>query len=162
MNSRGWKIVLVVSFVLNIFLIGGVAGGAYQWISAQHAREAAAAAAPRVALRFAADGLSPERQQEFKAALREARRGARVYARAGRDARSDVLALMDAPKLDRAALDAALARAREADANLRTHVERSLVDFVAKLSPEERVIFVEGLRHRGQWRQPSAQKPAAQ
>jgi uncharacterized membrane protein len=160
MNSRGWKIVLVVSFVLNIFLVGGVAGGAYQWFSAQHAREAAAA--PRVALRFAADGLSPERQQQFKAALREARRDARVYARAGRDARRDVLALMDAPKLDRAALDAALARAREADANLRVHVERSLVDFVAKLSPEERVIFVEGLRHRGQWRQPAAQKPPAQ
>lgn len=154
MNGRGWKVFLVGSLVLNAFLLGGIAGGAYQWFSAQRAHEAAPAA--RVALRFAADALAPERRQQFLDAIRDARRDGREYARAGREARRDVLDLLAAPQLDRAALDAALARTREADMALRIRVERAVADFAATLSPEERMTFAAGLRQRGQWREPAA------
>lgn len=154
MNGRGWKYSLVGSLVLNAFLIGGVAGGAYQWLSAHGTHETAAA--PRAALRFAADELSTERQQQFLDAIRDARRSGREYARAGREARREVLDLLAAPQLDRAALDAALARTRNADIALRTQVEGAVADFAATLSPEERMKFAAGLRQRGEWREPAA------
>jgi uncharacterized membrane protein len=156
MNGRGWKFFLVASLVLNAFLVGGIAGGAYQWLSALRTHESAPA--PRVALRFAADELSPERQQQFLDAIKDARREGREYARAGREARRDVLDLLAAPQVDHAALDAALARTRDADAELRIQLERAVTDFAATLSPQERMKFAAGLRQRGQWREPPAAK----
>jgi uncharacterized membrane protein len=151
MSDRSLKFVLVASLVFNAFLLGGIAGGAYQWFAAHdHARHAP----PRTALRFAADELSPQRQREFVEALRAARMTARADARAGREGRRDVLSLLAAPQLDRAALDAALARTRAADSALRAQVESGVADFAATLTPEERLRFADGLREAGQWRQP--------
>ncbi|BCG00892.1 hypothetical protein PPGU19_054600 [Paraburkholderia sp. PGU19] len=157
MSGRAWKFLLVGSLVLNVFLIGGVAGGAYQWFVAHGGVTAASQPQPR-ALRFAAEGLSAERQQQFVDALKDARREAREYARDGREDRREVLRLLAAPQLDRAALDVALNRTREADIALRSRVEQSVADFAATLSPDERVKFAEGLRERGQWRLAQAQQ----
>ena len=157
MSGRAWKFLLVGSLVLNVFLIGGVAGGAYQWYVARGGATAATQPQSR-ALRFAAEGLSAERQQQFVDALKDARREARAYARDGREDRREVLRLLAAPQLDRAALDVALNRTREADIALRSRVEQSVADFAATLSPDERVKFAEGLRERGQWRLAQAQQ----
>ncbi|MBN3766275.1 periplasmic heavy metal sensor [Burkholderia sp. Ac-20365] len=162
MSGRAWKFLLVGSLVLNVFLIGGVAGGAYQWFAA-HGRTTATAAQPQPrALRFAAEELSVERQRQFVDALKDARREAREYAREGRDDRREVLRLLAAPQLDRTALDQALNRTREADIALRSRVEQGVADFAATLSPEERVKFAEGLRERGQWRIAQAQQQRQQ
>jgi len=152
MNSRSWKVVLVVSLVLNVFLLGAIAGGAYRWYAARDA--AAPLAAQQRALRFAAQTLSAERQKAFAESLRNGRRDGRQLAREAREARREVLRLLAAPQLDRAALDAALARTREADSGLRAKVESSVADFAATLSPQERVEFADSLRLRGQWREP--------
>jgi uncharacterized membrane protein len=154
MNGRSWKFVLVASLVLNVFLLGAIAGGAYKWFAAHGAN--APLAQQRTALRFAAQTLSAERQQAFIDGLKDARRDARQFAREGREGRREVLRLLAAPQLDRAALDAALARTRAADSSLRAQVEGSVVDFAASLSPEERVRFAESLKLRGQWRDPAA------
>jgi uncharacterized membrane protein len=157
MSGRAWKFLLIGSLVLNVFLIGGVAGGAYQWFVA-HGRTTVTAAQPQPrALRFAAEELSAERQKQFIDALKSARREARDYAHEGREERREVLRLLAAPQLDRTALDMALNRTREADIALRSRVEQSVADFAATLSPDERVKFAEGLRERGQWRLPQTQ-----
>jgi len=158
MSGRAWKFLLVGSLVLNVFLIGGVAGGAYQWFAAHGSTKVAAAQPQPRALRFAAEDLSVERQKQFVDALKAARREAREYAREGRDERREVLSLLAAPQLDRTALDMALNRTREADIALRSRVEQSVADFAATLSPEERVKFADGLRERGQWRIAQAQQ----
>jgi uncharacterized membrane protein len=155
MNSRSWKAVLIASLVLNVFLLGAIVGGAYQWFAAHGANTSVA---QQRALRFAAQPLSAGRQQAFVEALKDARRDGRQFAREGREGRRDVLRLLGAPQLDRPALDAALARTRAADTNLRAQVERGVADFAATLSPEERLAFAESLKLRGQWRQP---QPAA-
>ena len=164
MNSRSWKIVLVASLVLNVFLLGAIVGGAYQWFAARGAT--APVPAQHLALRFAAQTLPAERQKAFVDGLRNARREGRQFAREGREGRREVLRLLAAPQFDRAALDAALARTRDADSNLRAQVEGSVADFAATLSPEERVKFADSLKLRGQWResQPAAnaKKPADQ
>ncbi|SIN90681.1 periplasmic heavy metal sensor [Paraburkholderia phenazinium] len=152
MSGRTWKILLAGSFVLNVFLLGAIAGGAYQWFAAHD--KIARAPQPRTALRFATDGLSPERQKQFMAALKAARRDGKDDARAGREGRHEVLALLAAPQFDRVALDAALQHTREADIALRTEVESSVADFATTLTPDERVKFAEGLKQAGQWREP--------
>lgn len=155
MNGRSWKFVLGASLVLNVFLLGAIVGGAYQWFAA-HGASAPVLAQQHTALRFAAQTLSAERQQAFIDGLKNARREGRQFASEGRDGRRDVLRLLAAPQLDRAALDAALARTRAADSSLRAQVEGSVADFAATLSPEERVRFAESLKLRGQWREPTA------
>jgi uncharacterized membrane protein len=163
MNGRSWKFALLGSAVLNVFLLGAIAGGAYQWFAA-HGTNQPVAQEPR-ALRFAAEPLSAEQRQAFLDGLKNARREGRLYAREGRDGRRDVLRLLAAPQLDRPALDAALARTRAADSSLRAMVEASVADFAATLSPEQRIEFANSLRLRGQWREaqpaPNAKKPAA-
>ncbi|MGH8779737.1 periplasmic heavy metal sensor [Paraburkholderia sp.] len=159
MNSRSWKVILSVSILLNVFLLGGIAGGAYRWF-ATHEGVAAVAGAQKNALRFAASDLSPQRQQEFLQALKEARRNGRMFARDAREGRRDVLELLAQPQLDRPALDAALARTREADSALRARVETGVADFAATLTPDERLHFAQSLREHGQWRLPPARQPA--
>ena len=157
MNGRSWKFVLAASLVLNVFLMGAIVGGAYQWFAA-HSANAPLLAQQRTALRFAAQTLPAERQQAFIDGLKNARREGRQFAREGREGRREVLRLLAAPQFDRAALDAALARTRAADSSLRAQVEGSVADFAASLSPEERIQFADSLKLRGQWREP---QPAA-
>lgn len=163
MSGRSWKIVLVVSLVLNVFLLGAIFGGAYQWFVAHGG--AAPLAAQQRALRFAAQPLSADQQKAFVDGLKSARREGRQFAREGREGRREVLRLLAAPQFDRAALDAALARTRAADGSLRAKVESSVADFAATLTPQERVKFADSLRSRGQWREPApgpnARKPDA-
>lgn len=155
MNERGWKVILVGSVVLNVFMLGAIGGGAYQWFSTHRGLHVAGMPAQHTALRFAADELTDARRQEFAAALKAARKDGRDFAREGRDGRITVLDLLAAPQLDRAAIDAALDRTRAADTALRGQVERSVVDFAATLTPDERAKFVDGLRRSGNWRLPA-------
>lgn len=164
MTGRSWKAVLAGSVLLNVFLLGAIAGGAWRWFAMHGAIPLSAQAQPdrRVALRFATDELSPERRQQFVDALKSARRDAREHAREARDDRRRVLELLAAPQLDRAALDATLARTRAADTALRAQVESGIADFAATLTPEERLKFVDGLRRSGQWRLPPQQQRKAE
>jgi uncharacterized membrane protein len=154
MNGRSSKFILVGSLVLNVFLLGSIVGGAYQWFAARGAT--APLLSQQRALRFAADTLPPDRQKAFIDGLKNARREGRQFAREGREGRREVLRLLAAPQLDRAALDAALARTRAADSTLRAQVESGVADFAATLTPEERARFADSLKLRGQWREPQA------
>jgi len=160
MTERSWKAVMIGSLVLNVFLLGSVAGGAYQLFAAHREQKTSAQQPPR-ALRFAAESLGDDREQEFVDVLKDARRDGRDYAREGREGRSEVLRALAAPQFDRAALDAALAKTRNADIALRTRVEQGVADFAARLTPDERMKFADSLKEIGQWRQAQAPKPAS-
>jgi uncharacterized membrane protein len=153
MSGKSLRYVLLASLVLNVFLLGAIGGGAYRWYAAGGA---SAVQPPRVALRFAADDLSAERQQQFLDLLKAARRAGQPYIREARDGRRDVLRLLGAPQIDRNALDAALAATRDADMAQRVAVETAVVDFASTLTPQERAQFAASLRLRGQWRDPRA------
>jgi len=145
MNSRLVRVLVIVSVLLNVFLIGGIVGGGYRWVAAQRS-VAAQQARP---LRFAAKGLSQERQQQFVEDLQQARRNSRTLAQDSRQGRLDVAQVLAAPQFDPTALDAALARTRNADVALRIRVEQTIATFAGSLSPEERVIFADGLKRDG-------------
>ncbi|MCJ0764488.1 periplasmic heavy metal sensor [Variovorax terrae] len=148
MNEPALKRGLVVSLVVNLFLVCSIAGGAWRWWASERAATAAAMAAQPRGLRFAADELSADQRRAFRVGLRDARRDAAPSLQAARDGRQEVLRLLGAPELDRAAVADALARTREADKALRARVETSVVDFAATLSPEDRQKLVSGLTRR--------------
>lgn len=151
MNDQKLKWPLIASLILNLFLIGGVASGAYHLFWSDKAPLAGKGGLH--SLRFAADKLSTERQNEFNKILRDTRQAARPLIDSAKDARTEVRTLLAATNFDRTAINTALAHVREADTALRIRTEESLVNFAESLSPEERQKLAEGLARRGPLRQ---------
>lgn len=148
-NPRRLRFWLVLSVLLNVFLIGGIGGGTWRWWSESAHRDrvasvAEATPAPR-GLRLAADGLSPVQRQAFRSSLRDARRASAELTQSSREGRAEVARLLAVPRFDRSAVDAALARTRAVDLALRQHIEAVVVDFAADLSAADREILVQGL-----------------
>jgi uncharacterized membrane protein len=146
LSSTKTRTVLVISMMLNVFLLGTVTGGAYQWIN--HEKAVQSAAQPR-GLRFAAAELPVARRQALRRALRETRRANLPMLAKAREGRIDVARSLAAPSFERAALDAALASTREADSAVRAGVEGTIADFAATLTPDERLKLVDALERRG-------------
>jgi len=138
---------LVVSIVLNVFLLGALGSGLYRW----HAQQTRLEALQQRGLRYAADQLPPERQKAFAAALRETRRDpqSRALVRAARDGRSQIAQLLAAPQLDQDALRDALSRTRDADLALRSRIEATVAAFAATLTPAERLQMVDAMERHG-------------
>ncbi len=139
------KTVLIVSLVLNIFLLGAISGGTYRWVAKQKAE----VVAQQRGLRFAAAELPQARRDQLREALRQTRRDSLPLIINARSGRLDVVQALAAPQFDRAALDAALARTREADMAVRARVETTVADFANTLTPEERLKLVDALQQHG-------------
>ena len=162
MSDRGLKIGLTVSIILNVFLIGGIAGGLAFWRLNPPVQAVATPPADgpqqRRALRFAADELAPEQRAAFLQALRQARRGSLADAREAQQHRRDLAGLIGAAPFDRAAVIGALDGARTADIAVRTRLETAVVDYAVGLSPADRAVFVRGLARTPTLRQPPARR----
>lgn len=141
MSDRNLKIGLIVSVILNVFLIGGVAGGLAFWrLNPQVSAGAAPAAGAQLRrpLRFAADDLAPAQQRAFRQTLRQARIDSLPRLREAQAHRRDLVGLLRADRFDGPAVSAALDGARDADIAVRARLEAAVVDFAATLSPEDR------------------------
>ena len=147
MTVRSLKPWLLVSVLLNVFLIGGVAGGLYHWMASATPTEAVV---NQHGLRQAMLKLPPEQRKELRQLLRHNRADSQPLIMAGREARMGVIKQLEAPTLDRDALVTELARAREADTSLRALVDATLAQFASTLPQDERQRLVEALYMRGQ------------
>src|SRR4051812_39117108 len=115
MNEKRLKRWLLVSLLLNLFIVAGMAGGAVRWWMTERSGSASAAEPQRRGLRYAADELSADQRRTFRLALRDARRSAAEPIEVAKEGREEVLRLMREPQFDDAAFTQALARTREAD-----------------------------------------------
>lgn len=148
------RLLLIVSLVLNIFLLSMGGALAYGW----HNNFGLGL---RGGWRMrAADALPADHAQAFRGAMRETVFAARPLAREGRLARADAARLFVQPNYDAPAIKAALARARTADVTLRGRIEEQVVDFAATLPMPERQAMAETLR-RGPFRQPARKRAPA-
>ncbi|WP_460069533.1 periplasmic heavy metal sensor [Pseudomonas sp. H2_E05] len=147
MTARSLKPWLFVSVLLNVFLIGGVGGGLYHWMTVA---EPAEAMVNQHGLRQVMFKLPPQRRKELRQLLRHNRADSQPLVMAGREARMGVIRQLQAPTLDRDVLVAELAKAREADAALRALVDTTLAQFASGLPQDERQKLVEALYLRGQ------------
>jgi len=147
MTVRSLKPWLLVSVLLNVFLIGGVGGGLYHWMANAKPAEAVV---NQHGLRQAMFKLAPERRKELRQLLRHNKADSQPLVMAGREARMGVIKQLQAPTLDRDELVSELAKAREADAALRALVDTTLAQFASTLPQDERQKLVEALYMRGQ------------
>lgn len=147
--NKPLKTLLLVSLLLNVFLVGGLAGGLYQWLGHNQAQPLAVAE-PQHGLRKALVQLPDVSRRQLRQLLRQTRIDSQPLLLAGRQARLDVVERLQQPTLDRNALDADLGRAREADSALRARVETALADFAGSLSLEDRQKLADSLYVRGQ------------
>ena len=153
MNDVSLKRWLVTSLVLNVFIVGGVAGGAARWWFTE--RSVTAAEPPR-GLRHAADDLPAEQRRSFLVGLRNARRAVAEPLQAAREGRQEVLRLMREPRFKADAVAQTLAKTRAADMAARERFEAAVVDFATTLSPPDRQKLADGLARRSAQTSPAA------
>ncbi|MBN9222668.1 MAG: periplasmic heavy metal sensor [Mesorhizobium sp.] len=140
MSTRWVRGLVVASVVLNVFLAGALASGAV-WL--KHARTGAG-----YSLETAGGRLPEQDRKAFRQALRQVRMESRQLILDGQQARQEAADLLQQPVVDKAALAAALERARNADVTVRTRLEQAIVDFAANTSPENRSVLASALiRH---------------
>jgi uncharacterized membrane protein len=149
MNKLTWA--LIASVILNVFLLGGLAAGAYRMYG--HGGPPFADKGGG-ALRLAADELPIEKKRLFKKTIRESRITSLPLLKASGEARAEVLKQLEAATFDKLAIQNAMARTREADRAVRMHMEEALISFAEKLTPEERYKLAEGLSKKGPLRPP--------
>lgn len=133
----GSRIPLVISVILNMFLLGTLVGGA-TWLDLSKRR-------PFGTLQAASRRLPQPERDALHEALRGVRRDLHQTTIAGRQARREAAELLQQPKVDTAALLAALDRARAVDVAIRTKLEQRIAEFAAASSPQIRQLLAEGL-----------------
>ncbi|MDP9415223.1 MAG: periplasmic heavy metal sensor [Pseudomonadota bacterium] len=148
MTAKAFRTLLIISVMLNVFLVGVIAGGAFMWLRAERPAPTLAADMRGGRLRIAGAGLSPEYRRAFRAALRETRRESRPLILESRAGRQEAARLLSQPVVNRAAVEAALARARAADIALRARLEERVIGFAVALPAEQRKVLAEGLEPR--------------
>lgn len=138
---KRWHVALIASAILNLFLAGALAGG---YVSLQGGRSVITAGS----LRIAGAELPPGERRAYRTALRETRRAMRPTVLAARDAKVQAADLLAQPRVNPAAVLAALDRARAADIAVRAAVERRAVAFAVTLPPAERTRMAAAMRRR--------------
>jgi uncharacterized membrane protein len=144
---------LLASIILNIFLLGCFAGGAYHLFWSEHATFSKNYAKNQTGLRFAAENLSDEQQERFRESIRQTRRNARPIIMQGIEARRHLHELLKAPAFDRDAISAEITKVRESDVAVRIKIEENLVTFAETLTTKERLKLAEGLANKGPLRE---------
>lgn len=143
--KRWQSALLIVSIVLNIFLVGAIAGGLWRWT--HH---------PGVGWRArTAASLPADHARDFRRAVRRTVRANADMAREAGEARAEAARLFIQPQFNSAAVMAQLQRAQVADATLRGRIETTVVTFAATLPLEERQAMAQALGNG-----PLRQKPA--
>ena len=138
---RSLRLGLVVSLVLNVFLLAAISGG-LAWLAYRPGMIFAGS------MRVAGSELPPAESRAFRQTLRDTRLSLHDTVLEARKARREAIALLGQPNLDQAALSAALERLRNADMHIRTEVERSAIAFAATLPAADRMKLAEAMEQR--------------
>lgn len=133
MSPRSLTIALLVSAALNVFLVGAGAG-----LMLTHGGWQGGGGPPANSLRGAAQRLDPDNRDAMLEMLQDLNQANGPVLLDARLQRREVRRLLSTQPFDKNATLAALARARADDLQVRTQVEAAMVDFAAKLSPDQR------------------------
>jgi uncharacterized membrane protein len=137
--SRRWvNILLAISLVVNLFIVGAVVGVLVvrQQVLSQTSGD------PLV---DAANALPPAERAVFRATISARIESLRPQLRDARLARREAMSRFQTEPFDRTAASADLARARTDDQAVRGQIEEVILDFAAKLPPNQRADFAKGL-----------------
>ena len=144
--KRWPTILLIVSLVLNIFLIGAIAGSIWHWTHNQ-------GIGFRGAWRMrAAESLPEPQATAFRQSIKSTVHANFGLIRQGHAARAEAARLFVQPQFDANAITAKLDQARASDMALRAQIERRLVQFSATLPRDQREKLADALKE-GPFRQ---------
>jgi uncharacterized membrane protein len=140
--SRGWKIALAVSLALNLFVLGAAGGVLYRDAQGPPGRFGGRGGP----LGRAVEGLSGDQRAAFRQMLHDQVEAARPLIQDARRSRRQAFDLLSAPTFDRAAAGQAMAQARNDEGRIRAAMENAVLDFAARLSPQQRASMAEAIR----------------
>ncbi|MDZ4778135.1 MAG: periplasmic heavy metal sensor [Alphaproteobacteria bacterium] len=144
---KGLRTALFVSIAANILLVGVIGGAAIS--NARHERVAtqnAVARAPNV--RAVLEAVPQERRAEIRGKVIAAWREGRPARLEARRARAEVYEIANAETYDAAAVKAAFARVRAADAKVAEQLQGTIADAMTGLTVEERRAALQRLVQR--------------
>jgi uncharacterized membrane protein len=144
---KGLRTALFVSVAANILLVGVIGGAVIS--NARHERVAtqnAVARAPNV--RAVLEAVPAERRAEIRGKVIAAWRAGRPARQEARRAREEVYETANAETYDAAAVKAAFARVRAADAKVAEQLQGTIADAMAGLTVEERRAALQRLVQR--------------
>jgi len=131
--SRRWKIALIVSLALNLFLAGALAARlAWRWEQPRRGGHMEPAGGPGLS------ALTPERRDAFRVVVRRAAENNRPAMREVREARRSAARRFAAEPYDAAAVAAELRRASALEMRLRERMEVDILTYGGELSVAER------------------------
>lgn len=144
---KGLRLALFVSVAANLLLLGVIGGAALSNARQEKvATESAVARAPNV--RAVLEALPPERRRVVRDAVITAVREGRPARIEARRLRREAHEIASRDPYDPAAVKAAFARARDADAVVVAQVQDTLAEAMSSLSAEERRAVLERLAQR--------------
>ena len=157
---RGLRFLLAASLIFNLFAAGAVVGGLAVLFRPGLLHPHPVLLRP---IRQAGDALPAPERMRFRAAMRQVLVGGEELARTARESRREAAELLVATRFDPQAVDAALARARDADIALRSRLETAAIAFASGLPADQRELLAQGLARGGPLRgaRPSAKGPGA-
>jgi len=144
---KRWPLVLlIVSLVLNVFLVGLIGGTIWHWT---HDRGMGFRNGWRMRV---AESLPPDKAHELRETIHDTVRQSLPRLRASGAARAEAGRLFVQPQFDANAINAKLDQARASDMMLRTDIEHRIVQFASTLPLDQRKKMAEALKE-GPFRQ---------
>jgi uncharacterized membrane protein len=147
--SGRWKTLLIVSLVVNLFLVGITAGLLFAGSRLMSDRLDRAGRRDGGRLAVAFQALPPDRRAALREMMRGPAREARPDLTEAREARMEAARQIATEPYDARVVAAALARARAADARARSRIDETLAARLAELSPQERALFAQVMMRGG-------------
>ncbi len=140
--SLRFKIALVISLIVNVFLIGIGLGVV---ITGARLAPAQAARRPVPNIWLASEALPQPDRAAFRQMLREQAAAVQPELKSVRIARREAASLISQPNYDPVAVQAALQRAREGEMHARGEIDAALAAYLTHLSPKERIALAEAI-----------------
>ncbi|HEY3815066.1 MAG TPA: periplasmic heavy metal sensor [Caulobacteraceae bacterium] len=142
--SRGLKIVLALSVLLNVFLIGADVAAVLKW---RRLMDEGTLRQP-TQLAIAARTLDPKVHADLRHFMGARSTAIKPDFNVARQDRLQAAAIASAPTFDRAAVSALLAKARAEEASGHMKADEAVLDFMATMPPDQRAKLAEGLKAR--------------
>ena len=145
---KRWMVVtLIVSLVVNVFLLGIIAGSVWHWT---HDSSMGFRGGWRMRV---AQSLPEAQRQALHQAIHDTVRQQLPDLRQARAARAEAARLFVQPQFDADGINARLDQARASDMALRTALEHRMVQFAATLPQDQRKKMADALKEGGPFRQ---------
>ena len=142
--SRGMKLLLALSILLNVFLICADVAAVLKW---RRLMDEGTLRQP-TQLAIASRSLDPQVHESLRHFMRARLADIRPDFNTARADRLQAAAIASRPTFDRAAVSALLAKARAEEASGHAKADEAVLDFMATMPADQRAKLAEGLKAR--------------